>query len=445
MAPKRRRDVATANGRKRPKSNAALNPVRTRWAGQAANAGLERVGLRVVRGKNTKLARVDRSTPGYARVVATADIPKDTFVATYPGWVYHEDDYKFLWHAGHRSMVYSIQSFRINRDTGAVDWNWILDPTDGVDHVAPEFRNSLAPFLNEPSAGQRPNLGWVYNFDDETVELWTIRAVRAGEELLLCYGAGYRAEGYGRSYKTGCRPLPTERFRIGGAPPRPIDSIGAKELNRARKAVAKPRDPPTSAMNFHLAAALRGLTPADLRLPGKADSVNALEAFHRRASRLLPPVCPTPNSGGGRCYTAFRKHLSKMGVTVITVVDVGTAHHLFSLLVPMMETVKVRDVLGLAAREFRRQTGKQPTRPFTVPVYDRNLEAANQAQVGNLTLGDQGVHEVYYETKRQNSGSNASTTRSNASTSGSNAGRGTCPRTGTNNGRLWALVEACRR
>lgn len=60
-------------------------------------------------------------------------------------------------------------------------------------------RRVVAAFINEPGPGVAPNAQWVRNFGRGTMELWTTRRVRRGEELTSCYGADYA-----RKYQTSC-------------------------------------------------------------------------------------------------------------------------------------------------------------------------------------------------------------------------------------------------
>ena len=76
----------------------------------------------------------------------------------------------------------------------------MLDPGEGSGIRAKHAR-ALAPRINEPSPRQRPNLTWVWNLPRHAMEFWTTRDVRAGDELLACYGV---EGGYRRGYCTSC-------------------------------------------------------------------------------------------------------------------------------------------------------------------------------------------------------------------------------------------------
>lgn len=134
------------------------------------------------------------------RVVATTNIPPNTYVATYPGWVYTEHVWSELVGQGKRGHVYSVQAFDV-LPNGRVDFSWVIDPTNGVNRVAPQFQGSFGPFTNEPGPSQSPNVRWVYNFTDNTMEYWTARKIRKGEELLVAYGGTYQRD-YATSKKT---------------------------------------------------------------------------------------------------------------------------------------------------------------------------------------------------------------------------------------------------
>lgn len=147
--------------------------------------------------QNDGVARIDRSSPGHARVIATKLIPANTFLAVYPGWLYSKRTFAALVRAGKRGQKYNVTGFKMKG--GVPDFNWQIDPTDGVNTVATRFRGAFGPHMNEPSPGQAANVKWVLNFADGTMEYWTAGAVQAGEELLICYGGAYQ-----RNYDTAC-------------------------------------------------------------------------------------------------------------------------------------------------------------------------------------------------------------------------------------------------
>lgn len=148
--------------------------------------------------QNESAAFIDRRRPGHARLVARKALPAHTFVAAYPGWVYHKSAFAAMVATGVRSTKYTVDMFGMRPD-GDMEFSWVVDPTNGVNRVAPQFKTALAPFANEPSPGAVANMRWVWNLVDGTVEYWTSRAVKAGEELLICYGTQYQ-----RNYGVGC-------------------------------------------------------------------------------------------------------------------------------------------------------------------------------------------------------------------------------------------------
>lgn len=192
-------------------------------------------GLRVIDVKqNDRLARIDRSRPGHARVVATAAIPANTFLAVYPGWVYPKRAFQKLVDAGRRGEKYNVTGFKLRPSDGAPSFHWQIDPTNGVNRVAPRFAASFGPFMNEPSPGQVANVRWVLNFKDETMEYWTATSVQPGEELLICYGGEYQ-----RDYNVACgRAVQDYYIMEGMRAPRPyFDALNSK-LVRARSTPA---------------------------------------------------------------------------------------------------------------------------------------------------------------------------------------------------------------
>lgn len=145
-----------------------------------------------------KALRVDGkpSDPRGLRVVADAPIPANRYLDTYPGKMYHEDDHTRLVKKGTRVSTYAWGAFKVNPD-GEVDRGWTLDPATVVNGaVRLDARGHVAPFVNEPGPRQVPNAYWVYNLREGTVELWSWKRIKAGDEVLACYGPDYERAGY---------------------------------------------------------------------------------------------------------------------------------------------------------------------------------------------------------------------------------------------------------
>lgn len=174
-------------------------------------------------------------------VVAERDLPARRFVATYPGQRYSNEEYELRRARGETDGTYAIEFWRPGR-RGVPDNAYVLDPgarpaRDGRGpQVLPRFAAALAPRVNEPGLGGRPNLMWVWNLPRYRLELWTARRAAAGEELTACYGT---SGGYQRGYDTVCAAPPpgtepelhvvTER---GGAPV-PWSDLGEAGVARA--------------------------------------------------------------------------------------------------------------------------------------------------------------------------------------------------------------------
>jgi len=134
-------------------------------------------------------------------LVARRDLPPHTRVGVYGGKVYSAAAHRALTSAGGTTGKYSVDFYRRTRD-GKVRSGYIMDPGTG-NTMHPRHANVLAAFINEPGVGQTPNVTWVRNDDAGTMELWTTKAVKAGQELTACYG-----EDYPRGYKTPCTRHP---------------------------------------------------------------------------------------------------------------------------------------------------------------------------------------------------------------------------------------------
>lgn len=77
----------------------------------ANTLGLRVVGVR----QNGAMFTLDRK-PGNSRVVAAVDVPGNTFVAAYPGWVYPQSAFEQLVQAGKRGSKYSVTMFAVKPD-----------------------------------------------------------------------------------------------------------------------------------------------------------------------------------------------------------------------------------------------------------------------------------------------------------------------------------------
>lgn len=171
--------------------------------------------------KRVKLAPVAGKGVG---VVATGDLPAWTFIAAYPGRVLTAAQYDHRVRRGLTTPAYAVEYFSPGH---------VLDPGGPNGTLLPAYRTALAPRINEPGPGQRPNVVWVWNFPARRIDMWTFRPVRAGHELTVCYGT---SGDYPRSYCTPCaiatasatatsRPAPIEPvvhvIRRAGEVPRP--------------------------------------------------------------------------------------------------------------------------------------------------------------------------------------------------------------------------------
>lgn len=147
-----------------------------------------KVALRHIRGKGLGL-------------VARRGLAAHTRIGVYGGKVYSSADHQRLTSRGVTSGKYAVDFYKRTRQ-GRVRDQYVMDPGVG-DVMAKKHANVLAAFINEPAQGQKASVVWVRNYPAHTLELWTTRAVRAGEELTACYGAEYA-----RAYATPCTARP---------------------------------------------------------------------------------------------------------------------------------------------------------------------------------------------------------------------------------------------
>jgi hypothetical protein len=69
-----------------------------------------------------------------------------------------------------------------------------LDPTDADGVILPAFDGYLALYVNEPSPGQTHNAALGNNPDTGRAELWVLRPLHAGQEVLAAYGDEYERD-----------------------------------------------------------------------------------------------------------------------------------------------------------------------------------------------------------------------------------------------------------
>lgn len=152
-------------------------------------------------------------------LVARKALPAHTRVGVYGGKVFSAAEHQRLTDSGVTTGKYAVDFFRRTKD-GKVRDDYIMDP--GVKNVMhPTHANVLAAFINEPAVGQVPNVVWVRNYKDGTMELWTTHAVPAGQELTACYGTDYE-----RGYRTPCTSKPGYLHYVSPGMPHPKPLAG---------------------------------------------------------------------------------------------------------------------------------------------------------------------------------------------------------------------------
>ncbi len=148
-------------------------------------------------------------------LVARRALPAHTRIGVYGGKVYSSSEHEQLTGSGATTGKYAIEFYK-RSSNGRARGGYIMDP--GVGNVMhPTHANVLAAFINEPAVDQVPNVVWVRNYTTNTMELWTTRAVRAGEEVTVCYG-----DEYPRKYKTPCTARPGHLHYVSDSVTRPM-------------------------------------------------------------------------------------------------------------------------------------------------------------------------------------------------------------------------------
>lgn len=135
----------------------------------------------------------DMGTPKGIGAFALRDLAEGEFVGVLPGRVMREETHDLLVQVGAVSGKYAMETF--NRKSES----YVVEP-EAPRRGRPwrRFRSSIGHFMNEPAARERLNVAWAFNttYDPERVDCYTMRPVKAGQELLVHYG-----NTYARSYE----------------------------------------------------------------------------------------------------------------------------------------------------------------------------------------------------------------------------------------------------
>lgn len=139
-------------------------------------------------------------------VKARRDLAAFTMVAVYPGERLTAKQYENKRVQGVSDGKFAVDFWKPDTN-GIVRTGYVIDPGNSRGELLPRFSGAVAPLVNEPGPRASPNLVWVWNLPRYRLELWTLKPVRRGEELTVCYGTG---GGYVRDYHTSCVSRPGE-------------------------------------------------------------------------------------------------------------------------------------------------------------------------------------------------------------------------------------------
>jgi len=172
-------------------------------------------------------------------VVAVTGIPPLTKIGTYPGQRYTGAEYGKRREAGLTDGKFAVDFWKPDA-RGVPRTGYVIDPGNAHGTLLPRFAAAVAPLVNEPGEGGAPNAVWVWNLPKNTLELWSLRAIGAGQEVTLCYGNG---GGYVRDYGTSCASRPGEVepelhvITRPGTRPVPYSSLGNAGVRNATLAL----------------------------------------------------------------------------------------------------------------------------------------------------------------------------------------------------------------
>ena len=183
-------------------------------------------------------------------VFATRDIPGNTKVAVYPGFIYPPETVnadpmhsKYAWEMKMAVGTPGAQSI-IN--------GYSVNAGDEKGNVLPQFGQYAAPFVNEPNTPGGYNIYPVINFtrkEGQALEYWSMKPIRQGQQLFICYQRSERQRNgtlvkrcpngpsvkfvWGNNTTPMSRPSSLERYL----------TVGRKRERRAREVVNTQKQP----------------------------------------------------------------------------------------------------------------------------------------------------------------------------------------------------------
>lgn len=141
-----------------------------------------------------------KQSPTGGRGVFAKKAIKEGLVGTYPGRVMSEAQFEAAARANPKLETYAVSFFRVKGRE--LDRGWVITPGGADGNILPAYRDCIAPYINEPPPGGKPNCFWVWNLGAGTVEIHVQKPIPKGNELFLCYGGDYR-----RDYPSACPAL----------------------------------------------------------------------------------------------------------------------------------------------------------------------------------------------------------------------------------------------
>lgn len=158
------------------------------------------VASKAERARVAGLVAVKRMPGKGVGVVAARDLPAWVSIGRYPGVRYTRVQFDRRVVQRQSDGTYAVGFYKPDVN-GVPRTNYVLDPGTPDGKVDARFAGSVTPLVNEPDPATGPNLVWAWNLPRYAMEMYTLRAVRAGEELTVCYGT---QGGYQRDYQTAC-------------------------------------------------------------------------------------------------------------------------------------------------------------------------------------------------------------------------------------------------
>jgi hypothetical protein len=303
-------------------------------------------------------------------VVSKKTIPADTRLMVYPGVVTRHGSSDNARMDG----TYKWAFFKLNKTTGNVDTAYNITARQEDRMYANGRPKYAAPCVNEPPPGKSGNVQVVWNFVREppALEYWSLREIKPGDELFVCYGRSYQRN---YTHNSTCSAAPSKKFLY--YPQQTIPSKDRLYGSDLANALASPTWLPP-AERRRRALVQRSLSPSPSRSPSRLPSLSprlSPKPTSRKRSRS-----PSSTPSGSRLKTMTNNNKTAANALVQMQREVQA---LDTPLAPLLQTLeKAGKVLASLCRKTPAQRAKMPglaVRQLPVRQYVKGVPTAQYA------------------------------------------------------------------